>query len=132
MQIIGHENDIVDHLGNLLNGEVLQIPVRSRCRNRDCLVREQALQNGKECQVVRTVIRRCRRNAWNIWSLNKTVWNQFNKRRGVIGTYPRVLPVNVNTIEIILKDKIGHVCRHGVRIIRRHTFAEDHISGWIR
>lgn len=58
-------------------------------------------------------------------------WSASLVRGGVAYTYSRVLPVDVNTVKIMLLDEFSHVGRerHAVRWFR--TLSEDSVRRWL-
>lgn len=43
-------------------------------------------------------------------------------------SYPRVLPVNIDTIEVVVFDEVGDIGGHGQTISGSDAFPENHVS----
>ena len=69
MEVIGHVDDVVDHLADLGDWEPLQVPIRRRRGNRDGLAGQQILQDDQESKVIISVLRVIRGNVGDIRSL---------------------------------------------------------------
>jgi len=70
MKVIGHEDDVIDHFGDLGNGELLEVPVRGGSSDGNGLPWQQTLEDAKELEVIRAVILVAGRDARNIGFLN--------------------------------------------------------------
>lgn len=46
-------------------------------------------------------------------------------------SYPRVLPVNIDAIEVVVFDEIGDVGGHGQTVGGSDAFPKNHVSAWV-
>lgn len=96
MEIIGHVNNIVYDVTNVLDGEISQIPIGGWCGDRHgVLIRRQSLpQILKKSQVIGTIVR-------------AACWDAGDVRS------PRVFPVKIYTIEVVVLDELVkmHWCK---------------------
>ena len=49
-----------------------------------------------------------------------------------VRTYPRILPVNIHAVEVIVDNKVRNISSHSQTIRRRDTIPKDHIGTRIR
>src|SRR5687768_10655273 len=114
VEIICHVDDVVDNLGHILDGELLQIPVRSGRGDGKTLVPWQTSADSlQKFKIVRRLVCAAWRNARDIWCT-------------------RILPVKIHTIQAVVVDKVDHLLRKAFTIGRQDDLPEDEVRGGLR
>lgn len=88
MHVVGHVNNVVNHLGDVTDGETLEVPIGGRGGNPHRLIIGQIITNElQKLQISLSIILVTRRDARDIWG-------------------PRIFPVKVDAIESLVLDEL--------------------------
>ena len=90
VEIVCHVDDVVNDIADILYWKLLQVPVRGRGGNGDCLSGKQVLQDGKEGQIFGAILGLAGVKVGEVWR----AW---------------IFLVNIDTVKIMLLDEIGDV-----------------------